>query len=60
MGTDISDSPKPEGLLDEADIQLISSRYGIVVDPENLTQYRLCQVIKWLEQKSGVTPESSE
>lgn len=60
MDTDKENFQKPEGLLDEADIQLISSRYGIQVDPDNLTQYRLCQVIKWLEQKSGDHQESSE
>jgi hypothetical protein len=37
-------------LLSDTEIITIGIRYGIEVNPENVTQYKLCQIISALEQ----------
>lgn len=39
------------GILDESEITVIGDTYRVTIDPSDLTQYKLCQVIKYLEKK---------
>lgn len=53
MGTQKVESPilKPER------IQEIATKYGVDIDDQDVTQYQLCQIIVYLEDKIKSMPE---